>query len=209
MKLKLIIFDLIRTLVFPQTKKSQEEFFEFYKSLGIRLKNKDDFLKFKEVFSLALRKSKNWKELGKEIIKLTGIREKEKAKKLSDFLKENLNYQLFDDSSEILNLPFKKAILTNAPYFLFSHLSLEKYFRIFTPKETEFLKPNPKAFLKVLDFFKIQPQKTMMVGDEIERDVIPAQKLGIKTILIDRGNKIQNYNGIKISSLKELKNYLD
>jgi FMN phosphatase YigB (HAD superfamily) len=44
-----------------------------------------------------------------------------------------------------------------------------------------------------------------MVGDEIERDLIPAKNLGMETILIDRENKIKNADFKKISSLKELK----
>jgi len=47
-----------------------------------------------------------------------------------------------------------------------------------------------------------------MVGDEIERDLIPAKNLGMEVILIDRKNKIENAPFKKISSLKELKNLL-
>ena len=46
-----------------------------------------------------------------------------------------------------------------------------------------------------------------MVGDEVERDIMPAQKLGMKAILIDRNNsvKLNNPSFPKIHSLKELK----
>ena len=47
-----------------------------------------------------------------------------------------------------------------------------------------------------------------MIGDEVESDLIPAKKLGMKTILIDRENKIKNTQFKKISSLKELKEIL-
>ena len=51
----------------------------------------------------------------------------------------------------------------------------------------------------------MKPKNVLMVGDEIEKDLIPAEKLGITTILIDRKNSIKNYSGIKIKSLKELR----
>jgi putative hydrolase of the HAD superfamily len=85
---------------------------------------------------------------------------------------------------------------------------LEKYFQIFTPKETKFSKPDERAFLAVLNFFKTKPEETLMVGDEIERDLIPAKKLGMETILIDRENKIKDAQFKKIGSLKELKNLI-
>jgi HAD superfamily hydrolase (TIGR01509 family) len=206
MKPKLIVFDLIGTLVSPRTKKRPEEFFKFYQSLGIKVKTKEEILNFGKIFAQAMKNSKSWEDLGDEIIKLVFKKEdKEKGEKLSQFLKENLDYQLFEDAKEVFNLKFKKAILTEAPHFLFSHLNLEREFQIFTPKETKFSKPDQRAFLTVLDFFKIEPKEVLMIGDEIERDLIPAKNLGMETILIDRENKIENADFKKISSLKELK----
>jgi putative hydrolase of the HAD superfamily len=206
MKPKLIIFDLIGTLVSPGAKKRPEEFFKFYQSLGMKVNTREEISNFSKIFVQAMRNSKSWEDLGDEIIKLVFKKEdKEKGEKLSQFLKENLDYQLFEDAKEVFDLKFEKAILTEAPHFLFSHLNLEREFQIFTPKETKFSKPDQRAFLTVLDFFKIKPNETLMVGDEIERDLIPAKNLGMETILIDRENKIKNAEFKKISSLKELK----
>jgi HAD superfamily hydrolase (TIGR01509 family) len=196
-------------LVSPETKKKPEEFFRIYQSLGIDLKTKEEALKFQKIFVQAMKNSNSWEDLGNEIIKLIFKKEdKERGEKLSQFLKENLNYQLFDDAKEVFDLPHQKAILTEAPHFLFSHLNLEKYFQIFTPKETKFSKPDERAFLTVLNFFKVKPKETLMIGDEIERDLIPAKKLGMETILIDRENKIKDAQFKKISSLEELKNLI-
>jgi HAD superfamily hydrolase (TIGR01509 family) len=170
------------------------------------VKTKEEILNFSKIFAQAMRNSKSWEDLGDEIIKLVFEKEdKEKGEKLSQFLKENLDYQLFEDAKEVFDLKFEKAILTEAPHFLFSHLNLEREFQIFTPKETKFSKPDQRAFLTVLDFFKARPNEILMVGDEIERDLIPAKNLGMETILIDRENKIKNAEFKKISSLKELK----
>lgn len=209
MKPKLIIFDLFGTLIFQTSKIKKEDFFVFYKSLGIKLEKKEDFENFSKIFAKATKSSSSWQELSQKVIKETlGEENKEKVDKLAQFLKENLIYQLFEDAKEIINLPFQKAILTDAPHFLFSNLGLEKYFQIFTPKETKFLKPDERAFLAVLDFFRVKPKEVLMVGDEIERDLISAKKLGMEAILIDRESKIKNPPIRKISSLGELKNIL-
>ncbi len=209
MKLKLIIFDLFGTLIFPNPKIKMEDFFIFYRSLGIKLEKKEDFEKFSKIFNKAIKFSSNWQELGQKLIEeVLGEKNEDKAEKLTKFLSENLVFQKFEDVNEIIDLPQKKAILTDGSRFLFSNLGLEKYFQIFTPKETRFLKPDQRAFLSVLDFFKIKPKEALMVGDEIERDLIPAKNLGIKTILIDREKKIKNPSFKKIDSLKELRKFL-
>jgi len=67
------------------------------------------------------------------------------------------------------------------------------------------LKPDPRAFLAVLEKLKVKPEEVLMIGDEVERDLIPAKNLGMEVILIDRENKIENTPIRKISSLAELK----
>ena len=128
--------------------------------------------------------------------------------RLANFYRENLVYQLYDDAKEIIDFPQQKAILTSAARFLFSNLGLEKHFEIFTPEETKFLKPDPKAFLYPLEKFGVKPEEAMMVGDELERDLIPAKNLGMEAILIDRENKIKDPPVKKINSLVELKTIL-
>ena len=127
---------------------------------------------------------------------------------LGIFPEGNMSCRLFDDAKEVFKLPCQKAILTTGGGFLFSNFGLEKHFEIFTPKETKFIKPDTRAFSIVLEKFNVQPEEAVMVGDEIERDILPAEKLGIKAILIDRENKIKDYSGIKIRSLSELKDIL-
>jgi len=209
MKPKLIIFDLFGTLIFQTSKIKREDFFIFYKSLGIKLEKKEDFENLSKVFAKATKSSSSWQELSQKVFKeILGEENEGKTEKLTKFLKENLIYQPFDDVEEIIDLPYKKAILTDASRFLFSDLGFEKYFQVFTPKETKFLKPDKRAFLSVLDFFDIKPKEALMVGDELERDLIPAKDLGMEIILIDRENKIENPPIKKIISLRELKNIL-
>jgi len=209
MKPKLIIFDLFGTLVFSVEKLKREEFFAFYQKLGIKFKTEKDIKLFTSLFTQLMTQSAGWQDFSKKLLeKVIQKTDQEIVNKLANFFKENLVYQLYDDVKEIINLPYQKAILTSAAPFLFSNLGLEKYFEIFTPRETKFLKPDPKAFLAVLEKLKIKPEETLMVGDEIERDLMPAKNLRMETILIDRGDKLENPPVKKISSLTELKQIL-
>jgi putative hydrolase of the HAD superfamily len=50
-------------------------------------------------------------------------------------------------------------------------------------------KPNPKLFEYFLEKFGVKGNETIYVGDNIEKDIIPAKKNGIYTIYIHRGGK--------------------
>jgi len=209
MKPKLIIFDLFGTLAFPVEKLKREDFFAFYKKIGIELKTNQDIKSFISLFTQMSNQATSWHDLSEKLLK--GFLRKadlEKTQALADFYKENLVYKLYDDVKEIVNLPFQKAILTSGAGFLIKKLGLEKFAEVFTPKETKFLKPDKRAFLAVLEKLKVKPEEALMVGDEIERDLIPAKNLGMEVILIDRKNKIENAQFEKINSLGELKQVL-
>lgn len=62
------------------------------------------------------------------------------------------------------------------------------------------LKPNKKAFVNAMGKYKID--ECIMVGDNIEMDIIPAENLGIKTYYLGKSDK---YNTIdKINDLAEV-----
>ena len=64
------------------------------------------------------------------------------------------------------------------------------YYSPFHPDQTESLSRKPKSLLfeKAIARFRIDPDRSWMVGDR-DRDLIPAKKLGIKTIGIKRNEK--------------------
>lgn len=45
-------------------------------------------------------------------------------------------------------------------------------------------KPSPAAFQTALDFLGSKPEKTMMVGDRVLTDIIGANQLGLRTVLV-------------------------
>ncbi|MFA5742380.1 MAG: HAD family hydrolase [Candidatus Paceibacterota bacterium] len=123
----------------------------------------------------------------------------------------NLSFELFGDAQKAFALPVQKAILTAADHFLLKGCDIPKDIKIFTPLETKYLKPDPRAFLFVLEQLGVSPQQAAMIGDEVERDLIPAVGLGMKAFLINRENKDISVlpNGIiRINSLKKLGEYI-
>ena len=49
-------------------------------------------------------------------------------------------------------------------------------------------KPSKKIFDYALDLVKVAPQKVLMVGDDIDRDIIPAAMMGMRTLHVSPDN---------------------
>jgi HAD superfamily hydrolase (TIGR01509 family) len=209
MRIKLLLFDFFGTLAFSQRPRSTKDFFLALEKFGIEIKTKDEETHFISLFSNLLGKAESRLDLSKKLLsRLVKKVNRDIVEDFGIFLRENLIFKLYDDVSEIIHLPFKKAILTANARFLLEELGLDKFFRLFTPKETKHLKPDPRAFLVPLEKMKVSVKEALMVGDELERDLMPAQNLGMRTILIDRENKIKDTSIEKINSLKEIKKIL-
>jgi len=53
-------------------------------------------------------------------------------------------------------------------------------------------KPHKEYYLEIMKKLKIEPEEVIMIGDDIERDIIPARILGIDSYQIDRDIEIRN-----------------
>jgi len=209
MKPKLMIFDFSGTLAYLAKPVDFKEFFDSLKKFGIEITTDEDINTFVSLFADLLGFAKDWLDCSEKLFEeYVGKPEREIIEKLAKFLEKNISFELYDDVKEIFDLPVQKAILSANARFIIKSLGLEEFARVFTLKETKFLKPDQRAFLAVLEKLKVKPEETLMVGDELERDLIPAKKLGMETILIDRENKIENPPVKKINSLDELKQIL-
>jgi HAD superfamily hydrolase (TIGR01509 family) len=209
MKLKLILFDFSGTLAYLSKPIDFKGFFDSLKNFGLEIETDEEIKAFATLFTDLLGWARDWLDFSEKIfVEYVEKPEREAVEKLARFLEKNVSFKLYDDVKEILDLPVQKAILSANARFIVESLGLDKFAKIFTPKETKFLKPDKRAFLASLKKLKVKPEETLMVGDEIERDLIPAKELGMEVVLIDRENKIENPPVKKINSLKELKNIL-
>jgi len=55
--------------------------------------------------------------------------------------------------------------------------------------EADKKKPSPDAFKQALDFINLPPEKTAMIGDRLFTDIIGANNVGMKTIMVKPLNK--------------------
>lgn len=126
----------------------------------------------------------------------------------------NCTYQpwkAFDDCRYLNELNIRKAILSNFNSSLFDLIGeligKDVFDEIIISENETARKPDVKFYQITIDRLGVAPNEILYVGDSLKLDIIPAKKLGINTLLIDR-DEIYSYPTERISSFEELKNYL-
>lgn len=121
-----------------------------------------------------------------------------------------------DDNTEIkdileyLNKKYEIVALTN--WFTgeqqnrLKNLNLDIYFKEIIGTDQILNKPNIEAFKKAVGNHKLN--ECVMIGDNLEKDIIGAENAGLNTILFDYKNRYGDYPYQKVTSLMELKKYL-
>jgi 2-haloalkanoic acid dehalogenase type II len=83
----------------------------------------------------------------------------------------------------------KTAIVTTIARWKFEPLLRQNNVEIdflCTAREAKAVKPNPKIYSAVLNKFEVNAEEAIMVGDDPKTDIVPAKKMGIKTVLLNR-----------------------
>jgi len=209
MKTDLIIFDFSGTLAFID-KLNREDFFAGLSGFDLDVQSAAGMKAFEAVLPQFFSTAESWQDFAEKLsFACSKNPDGSRLPALANFLRASMGYTLYDDAKAAFDLPAKKAILTTGSRFLTDDL-VPKGIEIFTPAETTYLKPDPRAFIFVLEKMEADHRKTVMVGDEVARDLIPAKSLSIKPILIDRKNGIGEVPEgiIKINSLTNLANLI-
>jgi len=139
------------------------------------------------------------------------------AKKLARKAAELERVRLFEDVVPTVKAlkarGIKTAILTTIPSWRFKHIleaNQVKIDFICTAKEAEAVKPNPKIYQTVLKTLQVKPNEALMVGDDPKTDVIPPKRLGMKAVMLCRGEKKKVEEADHtIASLTELLNIIN
>ncbi len=102
------------------------------------------------------------------------------------------------EALSILRENNKVAILSNtnrdAWEMVKKNFNLDKYIdKAFLSFETNLLKPDPLAFLRVLEYFREKPFNAVMIGDSLQSDIIPAKRLGMNAFLIDKNSSLLRF----------------
>ena len=120
------------------------------------------------------------------------------------FLRQD-TIRLFDDTVYILRVLSKKnkIIITSNGVFqvqsvLIKKAGLDKYISgLVTSDIINIKKPNVDFLIKTFELFNLKPASTLLVGDSFEEDILCAYKMGIKSYLLDRKNRLEtNLNNI-------------
>lgn len=65
-------------------------------------------------------------------------------------------------------------------------------------------KPDPLFFSLALERFGLDPASTVMVGDRVDNDYVPARAAGMHTLLVDRGGLVEVADVMRVRALTEL-----
>ncbi len=106
----------------------------------------------------------------------------------------------------------RMAVVSDAPrlpvWLRICGLGLQHYFEaVVAFEDTGVKKPDPKPFLKALEYLKVKPSEAIMIGDWAERDMVGAKKVGLTTVFARYGDLNNTQNVIadyQIDDIQEL-----
>jgi len=227
MEIKHVFFDLDHTL-WDFEKNSNLTFMQLFRTHKIELEI-EDFLAVYSPINFDYWKRYREDSVSKEDLRYGRLRDTFDALNftISDMLIHQLsvdyidelpnNNYLFDGVFELLDYLQSKYtlhIITNG-FEEVQNLKLEKsgiikYFdEIITSESVGVKKPNPKVFNYALEKVGATPENSVMIGDNLEADIIGALNCGMTSIHFNLHNeKFEQKKYISVSSLLEIKQYL-
>lgn len=124
----------------------------------------------------------NWKILS------SGVVAYRRAREAALVLYPHVNMTL----AELMKRGMKLAVLSDAPrreaWLRLSYLQLQHVFdTVITFEDSGFRKPHQTPFIKVLSVIDAIPERTIMVGDWPERDLVGAREVGMITVFARYG----------------------
>jgi len=205
--IKLIIFDGEGVLYSAREtmKIFLEEYDKFLKNFGVSLEEQGKL--WSKFYPKTVTGKISLREVNKRIYKKLGIPES----KVDEWLKQDkriwLEHTKLKKGVKNFLLKIKKkgikvAILSDTVHPLkwrldfFKKVGLIKgkhYDKLFLSNLIGYEKPHPKAYLTVLNYFKVKPEEAIFVGHDKE-EMEGARRLGIKTISFSSLQKLKDLN---------------
>lgn len=127
-----------------------------------------------------------------------------------------VNNYLFENTFETLDYLFRKYklhIITNGfeevQHLKLNNSGIKKYFNtITTSEEVGLKKPHPSVFQTAMTKASAVPQKSIMIGDSFEADIVGANNAGMNTLFFNYRNEVVIDPCFAVRNLAEIKNYL-
>jgi putative hydrolase of the HAD superfamily len=197
MEIKAVLFDLDQTLIdfMKMRVEACRSAIEAMIKVGLKIDKREGLKKLLETyFRLGIESDRTFSKfldeqtgtIDEKILK-AGIDAYLKTKPL--FLKP---YPYVLETLEFLkNMNLKLGIVTDAPrekaIYRLKAMDIIHFFDvIITFDESKVKKPNELPFLLALEKLGLKSEEILFVGDSIRRDIEPAEKLGMKTLLIKK-----------------------
>ena len=126
--------------------------------------------------------------------------------------KINKEVRIFEDVNDVLNelkKDKKLALLSNSTSNTLNILKEKNLFnffdKIYLSCDYGITKPDIGFFKIITKDFNLNPKECIMVGDKVKEDLVPAKKLGIITVLVDRKNdKERGISDFKVNDLRQI-----
>ena len=123
---------------------------------------------------------------------------------------------VFDYTKELLDYLVERYplhILTNGFAEIQSKklkgAGLEGYFQtVVNAEDVGFKKPDPRIFTFALDKAKATASESLMIGDDLEADILGAKKCGLDALHFDVENVHSHNHCVIVNCLSEIKQYL-
>jgi len=221
MALSAISFDFGGTLAF-ETEEDYEVYHRILTNLGFNFSLsslESAFKKARTIWNAKRQRGEIWNEermleLVKDMLNFVGVKNEELATKIVNLWPENVSFKAYEDVSktldELIKSNYKLIIISNvsSERNLRTYLikcGLQKYFSYLVASGTVGIeKPNKEIFLLASKMLGVEPHRILHVGDDYEADYIGAKNAGFKAVLLDRAEKYNDKDVLRIKSLLKL-----
>ncbi len=211
--MKYLLFDAANTLIYKPN--LWERILKVLQDNGYKINETELKLRHKllsEIINFPDTTSRDfYEEFNSELLMALGIIPNENLLKELFEVCSYLPWQAFDDCEETKKLDIKKAVVSNFNSSLQEKLEGligENIFDEYIVSEKENLrKPSLEFYARALEKLNANASEIIYIGDSLKLDIIPAKKLGIKALLIDRDNIYPSAKD-RITNFSEIKNYL-
>lgn len=121
---------------------------------------------------------------------------------------------VYSTLNKLLKMGVKMGIVSDAPvkeawlrlaYLNFHHI----VDAVVTFDDTGERKPSPVPFQKILEKLEVKPHESIMVGDWVDRDIIGASKVGMKTAFAKYGDTFNTESHTADYELKDISELID